>query len=200
MTSPMTMPPMCGTPNFGPLTPPTSASVPDPFGIDAMAYKLNLAYLQSVDPMVEEVLHSCAHVVLYEYDVEKESWIDTRVHGSLHLVSTWTGGRKFVLLNRVNRHPLPNYVVTLTDATGTSSRVEWNVPEPGQLMYRVSEDAEGEDGDTGVSSLRGLLDGGVQPPTASSISSSSSSGSICLLWFLRQSDFARVKRLQRIRD
>ena len=104
-------------------------------GIGTLRPKLNLRYLQGVDPMVDSLLHVSCHVVLYKYDRTYSGWMDTRIQGCLFITKSWTGSIKMLLLNRTNRHDTASITIDLKDARG-KLLVEYNVPEVGQIMVR----------------------------------------------------------------
>ncbi|XP_042411080.1 mRNA-decapping enzyme-like protein isoform X2 [Zingiber officinale] len=64
---------------------------------------LNLTVLQRIDPFVEEILMTAAHVTLYEFDIELNQWSRKDVEGSLFVVKRNTQPRfQFIVMNRRN--------------------------------------------------------------------------------------------------
>ncbi|XP_074572654.1 mRNA-decapping enzyme-like protein [Curcuma longa] len=64
---------------------------------------LNLTVLQRIDPFVEEILMTAAHVTLYEFNVELNQWSRKDVEGSLFVVKRNTQPRfQFIVMNRRN--------------------------------------------------------------------------------------------------
>ncbi|URE46565.1 mRNA-decapping enzyme-like protein [Musa troglodytarum] len=64
---------------------------------------LNLTVLQRIDPFVEEILMTAAHVTLYEFNIELNQWSRKDVEGSLFVVKRNTQPRfQFIVMNRRN--------------------------------------------------------------------------------------------------
>ncbi|KAG0457902.1 hypothetical protein HPP92_023059 [Vanilla planifolia] len=64
---------------------------------------LNLTVLQRIDPYVEEILMTAAHVTFYEFNVELNQWSRKDVEGSLFVVKRNTQPRfQFIVMNRRN--------------------------------------------------------------------------------------------------
>ncbi|KAK6936245.1 mRNA-decapping enzyme subunit 1 [Dillenia turbinata] len=64
---------------------------------------LNLTVLQRIDPFVEEILITAAHVTLYEFNIELSQWSRKDVEGSLFVVKRNTQPRfQFIVMNRRN--------------------------------------------------------------------------------------------------
>ncbi|CAL1403877.1 unnamed protein product [Linum trigynum] len=64
---------------------------------------LNLTVLQRIDPFVEEILITAAHVTFYEFNIELSQWSRKDVEGSLFVVKRNTQPRfQFVVMNRRN--------------------------------------------------------------------------------------------------
>lgn len=62
---------------------------------------LNLTVLQRIDPFVEEILMTAAHVTLYEFNIELNQWSRKDVEGSLFVVKRNTQPRfQFIVMNR----------------------------------------------------------------------------------------------------
>lgn len=64
---------------------------------------LNLTVLQRIDPFVEEILITAAHVTFYEFNIELSQWSRKDVEGSLFVVKRNTQPRfQFIVMNRRN--------------------------------------------------------------------------------------------------
>ncbi|WOL04522.1 hypothetical protein Cni_G13243 [Canna indica] len=64
---------------------------------------LNLTVLQRIDPFVEEILMTAAHVTLYEFNIELNQWSRKDVEGSLFVVKRNAQPRfQFIVMNRRN--------------------------------------------------------------------------------------------------
>ncbi|WCJ41867.1 mRNA-decapping enzyme-like protein [Euphorbia peplus] len=64
---------------------------------------LNLTVLQRIDPFVEEILITAAHVTLYEFNIDLTQWSRKDVEGSLFVVKRNTQPRfQFIVMNRRN--------------------------------------------------------------------------------------------------
>ncbi|KAJ8767766.1 hypothetical protein K2173_020706 [Erythroxylum novogranatense] len=64
---------------------------------------LNLTVLQRIDPFVEEILITAAHVTFYEFNVDLTLWSRKDVEGSLFVVKRNTQPRfQFIVMNRRN--------------------------------------------------------------------------------------------------
>ncbi|KAK1263245.1 mRNA-decapping enzyme-like protein [Acorus gramineus] len=64
---------------------------------------LNLTVLQRIDPFVEEILITAAHVTLYEFSIDQTQWSRKDVEGSLFVVKRNTQPRfQFIVMNRRN--------------------------------------------------------------------------------------------------
>ncbi|CAA0825244.1 mRNA-decapping enzyme-like protein [Striga hermonthica] len=64
---------------------------------------LNLTVLQRIDPLVEEILITAAHVTLYEFNIDNSQWSRKDVEGSLFVVKRNTQPRfQFIVMNRRN--------------------------------------------------------------------------------------------------
>ncbi|KAG0494174.1 hypothetical protein HPP92_005168 [Vanilla planifolia] len=62
---------------------------------------LNLTVLQRIDPYVEEILMTAAHVTFYEFNVDLNQWSRKDVEGSLFVVKRNTQPRfQFIVMNR----------------------------------------------------------------------------------------------------
>ncbi|XP_050381769.1 mRNA-decapping enzyme-like protein isoform X2 [Argentina anserina] len=64
---------------------------------------LNLTVLQRIDPNIEEILITAAHVTFYEFNIENNQWSRKDVEGSLFVVKRNTQPRfQFIVMNRRN--------------------------------------------------------------------------------------------------
>ncbi|XP_057956563.1 mRNA-decapping enzyme-like protein [Malania oleifera] len=64
---------------------------------------LNLTVLQRMDPFVEEILITAAHVTFYEFNIDLSQWSRKDVEGSLFVVKRNTQPRfQFIVMNRRN--------------------------------------------------------------------------------------------------
>uniref|UniRef100_A0A1D1ZLL0 mRNA-decapping enzyme-like protein n=1 Tax=Anthurium amnicola TaxID=1678845 RepID=A0A1D1ZLL0_9ARAE len=88
---------------------------------------LNLTVLQRIDPFIEEILITAAHVTLYEFNIELNQWSRKDVEGSLFVVKRNTQPRfQFIVMNRRNTENL------IEDLLGD---FEYEVQVP-YLLYR----------------------------------------------------------------
>ncbi|OVA06054.1 Dcp1-like decapping [Macleaya cordata] len=64
---------------------------------------LNLTVLQRIDPNIEEILITAAHVTFYEFNIQLSEWSRKDVEGSLFVVKRNTQPRfQFIVMNRRN--------------------------------------------------------------------------------------------------
>ncbi|KAK2640793.1 hypothetical protein Ddye_022556 [Dipteronia dyeriana] len=64
---------------------------------------LNLIVLQRIDPFIEEILITAAHVTFYEFNIELSQWSRKDVEGSLFVVKRNAQPRfQFIVMNRRN--------------------------------------------------------------------------------------------------
>ncbi|XP_022753750.1 mRNA-decapping enzyme-like protein [Durio zibethinus] len=64
---------------------------------------LNLTVLRRIDPFIEEILITAAHVAFYEFNVDLSQWSRKDVEGSLFVVKRNTQPRfQFIVMNRRN--------------------------------------------------------------------------------------------------
>ncbi|KGN48282.1 mRNA-decapping enzyme-like protein [Cucumis sativus] len=64
---------------------------------------LNLTVLQRIDPFIEEILITAAHVTFYEFNIETNQWSRKDVEGSLFVVKRNAQPRfQFIVMNRRN--------------------------------------------------------------------------------------------------
>uniref|UniRef100_A0A161ZXM6 WH1 domain-containing protein n=1 Tax=Daucus carota subsp. sativus TaxID=79200 RepID=A0A161ZXM6_DAUCS len=62
---------------------------------------LNLTVLQRMDPFIEEILITAAHVTLYDFNIELNHWNRKDIEGSLFVVKRNTQPRfQFIVMNR----------------------------------------------------------------------------------------------------
>lgn len=88
---------------------------------------LNLTVLQRIDPYVEEILITAAHVTFYEFNIELNQWSRKDVEGSLFVVKRNTQPRfQFIVMNRRNTENL------VEDILGD---FEYEI-QPPYLLYR----------------------------------------------------------------
>jgi mRNA-decapping enzyme 1B len=90
------MPPPPPQPNGGKVTP--------NLAMDAEATRmLNLTVLQRLDPAVEDILITAAHVTLYDFNIDLNQWSRKDVEGSLFVVKRNAQPRfQFIVMNRRN--------------------------------------------------------------------------------------------------
>ncbi|KAF7804270.1 mRNA-decapping enzyme-like protein [Senna tora] len=87
---------------------------------------LNLTVLQRMDPCIEEILFTAAHVSLYEFNIDSNQWSRKDVEGSLFVVKRNAQTRfQFIVMNRRNTD---NLVENLLD-------FEYELKKP-YLLYR----------------------------------------------------------------
>ncbi|OEL33428.1 mRNA-decapping enzyme-like protein [Dichanthelium oligosanthes] len=89
-------PPPAPQPNGGKVTP--------NLAMDADATRLlNLTVLQRLDPAVEDILITAAHVTLYDFNIDLNQWSRKDVEGSLFVVKRNSQPRfQFIVMNRRN--------------------------------------------------------------------------------------------------
>ncbi|XP_072965982.1 mRNA-decapping enzyme-like protein [Typha angustifolia] len=88
---------------------------------------LNLTVLQRIDPFVEEILLTAAHVTFYEFNIELNQWSRKDVEGSLFVVKRNAQPRfQFIVMNRRNTDNL---------VEGLLGDFEYEVQVP-YLLYR----------------------------------------------------------------
>ncbi|XWS71446.1 hypothetical protein CRYUN_Cryun03dG0138600 [Craigia yunnanensis] len=64
---------------------------------------LNITVLRRIDPFVEEILITAAHVAFYEFNIDLSQWSRKDVEGSLFIVKRNTQPRfQFIVMNRRN--------------------------------------------------------------------------------------------------
>uniref|UniRef100_A0A2P2LYT1 Uncharacterized protein mRNA-decapping enzyme-like protein n=1 Tax=Rhizophora mucronata TaxID=61149 RepID=A0A2P2LYT1_RHIMU len=68
---------------------------------------LNLTVLQRIDPFIEEILMTAAHVSFYEFNIDNVQWSRKDVEGSLFVVKRNAQPRfQFIVMNRRNTENL----------------------------------------------------------------------------------------------
>ncbi|XBH55176.1 mRNA-decapping enzyme-like protein [Aegilops tauschii subsp. strangulata] len=88
-----------------PPPPPTNGGKLTPnLAMDAEGTRLlNLTVLQRLDPAVEDILITAAHVTLYDFNIDLNQWSRKDVEGSLFVVKRNTQPRfQFIVMNRRN--------------------------------------------------------------------------------------------------
>ncbi|XP_039138354.1 mRNA-decapping enzyme-like protein [Dioscorea cayenensis subsp. rotundata] len=96
---------------------------------------LNLTVLQRIDPFVEEILMTAAHVTFYEFNIELNQWSRKDVEGSLFVVKRNTQPRfQFIVMNRRNTDNL------VEDLLGD---FEYDVQVPYLLYRNASQEVNG---------------------------------------------------------
>ncbi|CAH2038580.1 unnamed protein product [Thlaspi arvense] len=99
---------------------------------------LNLTVLQRIDPFIEEILITAAHVTFYEFNIELSQWSRKDVEGSLFVVkrNKQQPRFQFIVMNRRNtgQKSLPSYDLDnlVEDLLGD---FEYEVQGP-YLLYR----------------------------------------------------------------
>ncbi|TKY61959.1 mRNA-decapping enzyme protein [Spatholobus suberectus] len=87
---------------------------------------LNLTVLQRIDPFIDEILFTAAHVSFYDFNIESNQWSRKDVEGSLFVVKRNSQPRfQFIVMNRRNTD---NLVENLLD-------FEYELKKP-YLLYR----------------------------------------------------------------
>ncbi|XP_062204706.1 mRNA-decapping enzyme-like protein [Phragmites australis] len=83
---------------------PNGGKVTPNLAMDAEATRmLNLTVLQRLDPAVEDILITAAHVTLYDFNIDLNQWSRKDVEGSLFVVKRNTQPRfQFIVMNRRN--------------------------------------------------------------------------------------------------
>ncbi|KAL0654387.1 hypothetical protein Bca4012_097078 [Brassica carinata] len=77
---------------------------------------LNLTVLQRIDPFIEEILITAAHVTLYEFNIEISQWSRKDVEGSLFVVkrNKQQPRFQFIVMNRRNTGQLEKHQVAVS--------------------------------------------------------------------------------------
>ncbi|KAJ4915126.1 mRNA-decapping enzyme-like protein [Raphanus sativus] len=96
---------------------------------------LNLTVLQRLDPFIEEILITAAHVTFYEFNIEISQWSRKDVEGSLFVVKRNKQPRfQFIVMNRRNTDNL------VEDLLGD---FEYEVQGPYLLYRNASQEVNG---------------------------------------------------------
>ncbi|KAL6506479.1 hypothetical protein OROGR_024660 [Orobanche gracilis] len=96
---------------------------------------LNLTVLQRIDPFVEEILITAAHVTLYEFNIDNSQWSRKDVEGSLFVVKRNTQPRfQFIVMNRRNTDNLVENLL---------GDFEYEVQVPYLLYRNASQEVNG---------------------------------------------------------
>ncbi|KAM3692939.1 hypothetical protein ACJW31_08G126600 [Castanea mollissima] len=96
---------------------------------------LNLTVLQRIDPFVEEILITAAHVTFYEFNIDLSQWSRKDVEGSLFVVKRNTQPRfQFIVMNRRNTDNLVENLL---------GDFEYEVQAPYLLYRNASQEVNG---------------------------------------------------------
>ncbi|XP_044506333.1 mRNA-decapping enzyme-like protein isoform X3 [Mangifera indica] len=96
---------------------------------------LNLTVLQRIDPFIEEILITAAHVTFYEFNIDQSQWSRKDVEGSLFVVKRNTQPRfQFVVMNRRNTDNLVENLL---------GDFEYEVQVPYLLYRNASQEVNG---------------------------------------------------------
>ncbi|KAG6638107.1 hypothetical protein I3843_10G012700 [Carya illinoinensis] len=96
---------------------------------------LNLTVLQRMDPFIEEILITAAHVTFYEFNIESNQWSRKDVEGSLFVVKRNTQPRfQFIVMNRRNTDNLVENLL---------GDFEYEVQVPYLLYRNASQEVNG---------------------------------------------------------
>ncbi|KAK7847450.1 mrna-decapping enzyme-like protein [Quercus suber] len=96
---------------------------------------LNLTVLQRIDPFIEEILITAAHVTFYEFNIESNQWSRKDVEGSLFVVKRNTQPRfQFIVMNRRNTDNLVENLL---------GDFEYEVQVPYLLYRNASQEVNG---------------------------------------------------------
>ncbi|CAM0950041.1 unnamed protein product [Alopecurus aequalis] len=109
---------------------PNGGKVTPNLAMDAEGTRLlNLTVLQRLDPAVEDILITAAHVTLYDFNIELNQWSRKDVEGSLFVVKRSSQPRfQFIVMNRRNTDNLVEDLL---------SDFEYEL-QPPYLLYRNS--------------------------------------------------------------
>lgn len=95
---------------------------------------LNLTVLQRMDPFIDEILFTAAHVSFYDFNIETNQWSRKDVEGSLFVVKRNAQPRfQFIVMNRRNTD---NLVENLLD-------FEYELKKPYLLYRNASQEVNG---------------------------------------------------------
>lgn len=93
---------------------------------------LNLTVLQRIDPYIEEILLTAAHVTFYDFDISSQQWSRKDVEGSLFVVKRNAQPRfQFIVMNRRNTENLVENLL---------GDFEYEIQKP-YLLYRNASQA-----------------------------------------------------------
>ncbi|CAN8311784.1 unnamed protein product [Cochlearia groenlandica] len=96
---------------------------------------LNLTVLQRIDPDIEEILITAAHVTFYEFNIDLSQWSRKDVEGSLFVVKRRTQPRfQFIVMNRRNTDNLVENLL---------GDFEYEVQGPYLLYRNASQEVNG---------------------------------------------------------
>ncbi|KAG7961464.1 hypothetical protein I3843_09G017100 [Carya illinoinensis] len=96
---------------------------------------LNLTVLQRMDPFIEEILITAAHVTFYAFNIESNQWSRKDVEGSLFVVKRNTQPRfQFIVMNRRNTDNLVENLL---------GDFEYEVQVPYLLYRNASQEVNG---------------------------------------------------------
>ncbi|KAI5425411.1 hypothetical protein KIW84_031276 [Lathyrus oleraceus] len=95
---------------------------------------LNLTVLQRMDPFIDEILFTAAHVSFYDFNIETSQWSRKDVEGSLFVVKRNAQPQfQFIVMNRRNTE---NLVENLLD-------FEYELKNPYLLYRNASQEVNG---------------------------------------------------------
>ncbi|KAG8387471.1 hypothetical protein BUALT_Bualt02G0024700 [Buddleja alternifolia] len=96
---------------------------------------LNLTVLQRIDPFVEDILITAAHVTFYEFNIDNSQWSRKDVEGSLFVVKRNAQPRfQFIVMNRRNTDNLVENLL---------GDFEYEVQVPYLLYRNASQEVNG---------------------------------------------------------
>ncbi|XWS66625.1 hypothetical protein CRYUN_Cryun05aG0216000 [Craigia yunnanensis] len=96
---------------------------------------LNLTVLQRIDPFIDEILITAAHVTFYEFNIDTNQWSRKDVEGSLFVVKRNTQPRfQFIVMNRRNTDNLVENLL---------GDFEYEVQVPYLLYRNVAQEVNG---------------------------------------------------------
>ncbi|XP_062197577.1 mRNA-decapping enzyme-like protein [Phragmites australis] len=115
---------------------PNGGKVTPNLAMDAEATRLlNLTVLQRLDPAVEDILITAAHVTLYGFNIDLNQWSRKDVEGSLFVVKRNTQPRfQFIVMNRRNTDNLVEDLL---------SDFEYELQPPYLLYRNASQEVNG---------------------------------------------------------
>ncbi|KAG8371151.1 hypothetical protein BUALT_Bualt13G0056900 [Buddleja alternifolia] len=133
---------------------------------------LNLTVLQRIDPFVEEILITAAHVTFYGFDIDTSQWSRKDVEGSLFVVKRNTQPRfQFIVMNRRNTDNLVENLL---------GDFEYEVQVPYLLYRNATQDVNGiwfynpRECEEVANLFSRILNAYAKVPTKSKVSSSKS--------------------------